>query len=123
MKRSFTKRLVASVVRTCGAISLIALGYAGGKAAINWPSWVPNNDAGVVFVLAFYCCVFGVIGYGVYCLSPIYIGMFIDKMFALIINATDISYYSEEDDDDESEEDIMIMPQRKICQYKKKYLW
>ena len=42
--------------------------------AIHWQEWCPNNGLGMIIVLVTYAGAIIVTGYGIYLISPIYIG-------------------------------------------------
>ena len=90
-KRSFTKRFFASIARTILAIFVIAIGTVCGHIGINWSQWFPNDEIATVIVLILYfeACI-GIV-YGIYLISPIFIGKKVHRVINKIINHVTIN--------------------------------
>lgn len=86
--------------------------------ALHWQAWCPNNELGFIVVLATYLGAGLFISYGVYLLSPIYIGTFVYFLIDEILERVVIDREYEDDYDDE-EEDIY----EKVKRLLRKYIW
>ena len=64
-------RLVFSALRTAIAVGFLGLGVKGVLIGVSWPNWCPNNDAGIILVLAVYIVSLILILSGIYQISPI----------------------------------------------------
>lgn len=119
-ERNFTKRFFASVARTILAIFFIAVGTLCGYLGVNWSRWLPNNDLAVVIVLIMYFeAAFGTL-YGIYLISPIYIGIKAHRINNKIINYVIIDFDDEFEKERYKDEKEF---RKKIKELKKKYLW
>lgn len=119
-ERSFTKRFFASVARTILAIFVIAIGTVCGNIGINWNQWFPNDDIATIVVLILYFEAFVGIVYGIYLISPIYIGKKAHGIINKIINHVTINF--DEEFEKERYRDQKEF-HKKIKELQKKYLW
>lgn len=119
-KRNFAKRFFASVGRTTIAILVIAIGAVCGYIGINWSQWFPNDGVAAIIVLVMYFeATIGIL-YGIYLISPIYIGMKVHRGINKIINYVTINMDEEfEKERYKDEKDF----RQKIQEQQKKYLW
>ncbi len=120
MTTNFTKRFFASVVRTILAIFVIASGTVCGYIGINWSQWFPNDGIATVIVLLLYFEAFIGILYGIYLISPIYIGKKVHKVVNKIINHVTINFDEEYEKERYKEEKEFC---KKIKELQEKYLW
>ena len=118
MKKRATEKLIASMIRTIIAILIIAVGVICGKTAIHWQEWLPNGDYGILLITTMYVASMLVIGYGVYLVSPIYIGYTIYRLLEKGCNKITIN--AEDHEDDEAEVETFA---EKVERLKEKYLW
>lgn len=119
MKKSFAERLIASSIRTIIAIIIIAIGAWVMNMAMNWKVWCPNNDLGTLVVILMYTGSIMLVFYGIYLISPIYIGTAGCILIEKVIEKTVISEEDEDEDEDEDEEDF----REKVIRLRRKYLW
>lgn len=96
------KKFLASLVRTFIAIVLIRISILVLMGAVHWYVWIPNNDFGVVFVLLLYTMAIGMLTYGIYLISPIYMGKLFHYIFSekLGNDLPESAAYDEEEEED-----------------------
>ena len=120
MKRSFSKRFLASIARTIFAIIVIAIGVTCGHIGINWSQWFPNDGIATVIVLLLYFEAFIGVVYGMYLISPIYIGKKVHKVVNKIINYITLNFDEEYERERYKDEKEFC---KKIKELQEKYLW
>ena len=118
--KNFTKRFLASVARTILAIFVIAIGTVCGHIGINWSQWFPNDGIATVIVLILYFEAFIGVVYGIYLISPIYIGKKVHGVINKIINHVTININEEFERERYKDEKEF---RKKIKELQKKYLW
>lgn len=121
MKRNLATRLIASIIRTIMAVIIIAVGVCYIYIAMHWQVWCPNNDLGTLLVIGMHIGSIMVLLYGIYLLSPIYIGTACCILMEKILENTVINYenYEEDDEEDYEWEDF----RKKVIRLQDKYLW
>lgn len=116
MKKSFFARLLASVIRTIGAIIVIVTGTWLGYCAWHWQAWCPDNGEGTFVVALMFAAAIVALLIGIYFLSPIFWIKAYKALDRIIF--CDEEYYLE-DEEEEWEED----ERRRVRRLRKKYLW
>ncbi len=128
MKKSREEKMIASLIRTIIAIIIIAIGVALGDITIHWYTWLPKIGLGfeTFLIIMLYIIAALLIGYGVYLISPIYIGGGIYKMLEKGCDYVSIHEYETDSDEEEDDDDYgyqrMTFPE-KVIKMKEKYLW
>lgn len=121
MKRTKKEKFQASIKRTAVAVLLIVIAVLYLGTAIHWKMWCPKEDAGVLTVVSLYAGGIALLIYGVYLLSPMYIGTFIYILLDEICKKIRVSVREEEELEEERKEEEEHM--KKLRDMKKKYLW
>ena len=121
MKRTKKEKFQASVKRTAVAVLLIIIAVLYLGTAIHWKMWCPKDNWRVLMVLSMYAGGIVLLIYGVYLLSPIYIGTFVYILLDEICKKIRVSIRDEEELEEEKKEEEEHL--KKIRDMKKKYLW
>lgn len=116
-RTKFSTRLIASILRTIIAIIVINVGIWCGTASVCWRQWAPNNDFGVIIVIMMYLTAGIIICFGVYLISPIYIGAL---KYAIIDELLEKTSIQVQEHDNSSE---LKKIRRKIRRLKETYIW
>lgn len=114
-KTNFFARLLASTIRTVGAIVMASTGIVLGYWAWNWQAWCPDNGKGTFVVALMFAAAIVAILIGIYLISPIFWIKAYKALERMIF--FDEEYYLE--DEEEWEED----ERRRVRRLRKKYLW
>lgn len=119
--RTRKEKFQSSVKRTAVAVLLIIIAVLYLGTAIHWKMWYPKDDWGVLMVLSMYAGGIVLLIYGVYLLSPIYIGTFVYILLDEICKKIRVSIRDEEELQEEKKEEEEHI--RKLRDMKKMYLW
>lgn len=114
-KKSSVRKAMRSMVRTIIAIGIIAIGIAMMYKALHWPDWISNGDLAFALVTIMNGVAMLLIGYGIYLISPIYIG---GNIYKLLEKCCEFSSLNEMEDDEEDD-----CFSEKLLRMKEKYLW
>lgn len=120
-KRTKKEKFQESMKRTIIAILVIAIGVILLQTGLHWRMWYPKDDWGVLMVLSMYAGGIVLLIYGVYLLSPIYIGTFVYILLDEACRKIRVSIREEEELEEEKKEEEKHL--KKLRDMKKKYLW
>ena len=121
-KENFKERLKASIIRTIVAVLTIMLGVSLGSMAFYLSKcYFTNTDFEIVATALMYVASMLATIYGVYLISPIYIGLLIHNLSNCFLNEIRLNPLDEQDEEDEIEEEEKF--QKKHIELKKEFLW
>ena len=114
MKRTRKEKFQASIKRTAVAVLLIIIAVLYLGTAIHWKMWCPKDNWRVLMVLSMYAGGIVLLIYGVYLLSPIYIGTFVYILLDEICKKIRVSIRDKEELEEERKEEKEQLADRLI---------
>ena len=113
MKKDFAEKFIASIIRTVIAIIVIGAGIIVGNIGTHWYEWCPNNEIFIPLIIGIYIFSIFFILYGIYLISPIYIGLAV----YVFMQKTIVCEIEDED------EDVLAEMKKKIKSLRRDFLW